>query len=59
VPSLPFFAILAAGMEKFEPAEHYMRDLLLADRSADDDMRMALSYVTFFQKVGRLRRSGS
>ena len=46
------FAILAAGMEEFEPAEHYMRDLLLADRSADDDMRMALSYVTFFQKVG-------
>ena len=28
-----------------------MRDLLLADRSADDEMRMALSYVSFFQKV--------
>jgi Queuosine biosynthesis protein QueC len=46
------FAILAAGMEQFEPAENYMRDLLLADRSADDEMRMALSYVSFFQKVG-------
>lgn len=29
-----------------------MRDLLLADRSADGEMRMALSYVSFFQKVG-------
>lgn len=46
------FAVLAAGMEQFEPAENYMRDLLLADRSADDEMRMALSYVSFFQKVG-------
>jgi len=46
------FAVLAAGMEQFEPAENYMRDLLLADRSADGEMRMALSYVSFFQKVG-------
>ena len=45
------FAVLAAGMGEHEPAENYMRDLLLADRSADDDLRMALSYVTFFQKV--------
>ena len=45
------FAVLAAGMGNYEPADNYMRDLLLADRSADDDLRMALSYVTFFQKV--------
>ena len=47
------FGILAAGMEEFEPAENYMRDLLLADRSdGDDNMRMAMSYVLLFQKVG-------
>lgn len=45
------FAVLAAGMGNYEPADNYMRELLLADRSADDDLRMALSYVTFFQKV--------
>lgn len=45
------FAVLAAGMGEHEPAENYMRDLLLADRSADDDLRMALSYVSFFQRV--------
>jgi 7-cyano-7-deazaguanine synthase in queuosine biosynthesis len=45
------FAVLAAGMGDHEPAENYMRDLLLADRSADDDLRMALSYVSFFQRV--------
>ncbi|MBB4212715.1 7-cyano-7-deazaguanine synthase [Rhodothalassium salexigens] len=45
------FAVLAAGMGGHEPAENYMRDLLLADRSADDDLRMALSYVSFFQRV--------
>ena len=46
------FAILAAGMDEHDPAENYMRDLLFADRSADGDMRMALIYVSFFQKVG-------
>jgi hypothetical protein len=46
------FAVLAAGMDEHDPAENYMRDLLLADRSADGDMRMALIYVSFFQKVG-------
>ena len=46
------FGVLAAGMGEHEPAENYMRDLLLADRSADDEMRMALSYVSFFQRVG-------
>ncbi|TDR31777.1 7-cyano-7-deazaguanine synthase [Aquamicrobium defluvii] len=45
------FAVLAAGMEDHEPSSNYMRDLLLGDRSADDDLRMALSYVSFFQKV--------
>ena len=46
------FAVLAAGMDEHDPAENYMRDLLLADRSADGDMRMALIYVSFFQRVG-------
>ena len=46
------FAILAAGMAESEPADNYMVDLLLGDRSTGDDMRMALSYVSFFQKVG-------
>jgi hypothetical protein len=46
------FAILAAGMAEYEPADNYMVDLLLGDRSTGDDMRMALSYVSFFQKVG-------
>jgi len=45
------FAVLAAGMGDHEPSSNYMRDLLLGDRSADDDLRMALSYVSFFQKV--------
>jgi hypothetical protein len=46
------FAVLAAGMGGHEPSENYKRDLLLADRSADVDLRMALSYVSFFQRVG-------
>lgn len=46
------FAVLAAGMGDHEPADSYMRDLLLADRSTDDDLRMALSYVSFFQRLG-------
>lgn len=45
------FAVLAAGMGDHEPSENYKRDLLLADRSADGDLRMALSYVSFFQRV--------
>lgn len=45
------FAVLAAGMGDHEPAGNYMRDLLLSDRSADDDLRMALSYVSFFQRI--------
>lgn len=45
------FGVLAAGMGDHEPPGNYMRDLLLADRSADDDLRMALSYVTLFQRV--------
>lgn len=47
------FAVLAAGMGEHEPVDSYMRDLLLADRSTDDDLRMALSYVSFFQRLGR------
>lgn len=46
------FAVLAAGLGEHEPAENYMRDLLLADRSADNDLRMALSYVSFFKRIG-------
>ena len=45
------FAVLAAGMGDHEPSGSYMRDLLLADHSADNDLRMALSYVAFFQRV--------
>lgn len=45
------FAVLAAGMADYEPSENYMRDLLLADRSADDDLRMALGYVSTFQRI--------
>lgn len=45
------FAILAAGMAESESADNYSVDLLLGDRSTGDDMRMALSYVAFFQKV--------
>jgi len=45
------FAVLAAGMEDHEPSANYMRDLLLGDRSADNDLRMALSYVSLFQRV--------
>lgn len=48
------FAILAAGLGEHEPSENYKRDLLLADRSSDDDLRMALSYVSFFRKVSAM-----
>ena len=46
------FGILAAGMAEFEPAENYRIELLKGDRSSKDDLRMALSYVSFFKKVG-------
>lgn len=45
------FAVLAAGIGEYEPADNYMRDVLLADRSVDDELRLALSYVALFQKV--------
>jgi hypothetical protein len=45
------FAVLSAGMGDHESAGNYMRDLLLSDRSTDDDLRMALSYVSFFQRI--------
>lgn len=45
------FGVLAAGMEEFEPSANYMSDLLLSDRSANDDMRMALSHVSLFQRI--------
>ncbi len=46
------FGILAAGLGEHEPAANYKIDLLTADRSASDDLRMAVSYVAFFKKVG-------
>ena len=45
------FAILAADMGEYEAASNYMVDLLLEDRSQDEDngMKMAASYVKFAQ----------
>lgn len=45
------FAILSAGLGDHEPSGNYACDLLVSDRSADDDLRMALSYVAFFQRI--------
>jgi len=45
------FAVLAAGMEKFEPTSTYCLDLLTSDRTGDEKLRMALSYVAFFNKL--------
>ncbi len=45
------FGILAAGLGEQEPATNYKIDLLTADRSTNDDLRMAVSYVSFFKKV--------
>lgn len=41
------FAVLAAGAAEFEPAEGYGVDLLTGQRSADDEIRLAVSYVKF------------
>jgi hypothetical protein len=46
------FGILAAGLGEFEPASNYKVDLLTADRSTGDDLRIAVSYVSFFRKIG-------
>lgn len=45
------FAILAAGMENAEPAEKYMTDLLIGDRSLDTEVRMAVAYVKCCQTL--------
>lgn len=45
------FGILAAGLGEQEPATNYKIDLLTEDRSTNDDLRMAVSYVSFFKKV--------
>ncbi|MFN3626090.1 MAG: 7-cyano-7-deazaguanine synthase [Hyphomicrobium sp.] len=45
------FGILAASLGDHEPATNYKIDLLTADRSTSDDLRMAVSYVSFFKKV--------
>lgn len=51
------FAILAAGLEQYEPSQNYKRDLLLGDRSADDELRMALSYVAVFRDVAAMPKA--
>jgi len=51
------FAVLAAGLEQYEPPQNYKRDLLLGDRSADDELRMALSYVAFFRDVAAMPKA--
>jgi hypothetical protein len=51
------FSILAAGMAKDEPSTNYRIDLLTADRSQDDDMRLAVSYVDFVKRVLATPRS--
>lgn len=50
------FAILAAGLEDFDPAENYAVDLLMSDRSTDDSLQMALSYVSFFRAIGSVQK---
>lgn len=41
------FAVLAAGAGELEPADGYGIDLLFGRRDADDDVRLAVSYVKF------------
>jgi DNA-binding response OmpR family regulator len=48
------FAILAAGLEEFDPAGNYGVDLLLGPRSDELELRMAVSYVKFFQGFAAL-----
>ena len=43
------FAILAAGLEEFDPIANYGVDLLLGARTEELELRMAVSYVKFFQ----------
>lgn len=50
------FAVLAAGMEAYDPADNYMCDLLLGDRGTGNDLRMALSYVTLFKRMAATPR---
>lgn len=50
------FGILAAGLGAHEPASNYKIDLLTADRSASDDRRMAVSYVSFFRRIAATNR---
>lgn len=50
------FGVLAAGLGDQEPAANYKIDLLTADRSTSDDLRMAVSYVSFFKKVAATPR---
>jgi hypothetical protein len=52
------FGVLAAGMEEFDRAANYKCDLFLGDRSHDDKLRMALSYVTLFRKIRGMKRDG-
>lgn len=43
-------------MADHDPAGQYKKDLLLSDRSADDGLRMAMHYVSFFRKVGSMTK---
>jgi len=45
------FAVLAASMEDYEPASTYRLDLMTADRTGNENLRMALNYVAFFNKL--------
>lgn len=51
------FGILAAGLGDLDPAEGYALDLLLGDRSLDQDVRMAVAYVKFFQSFASSSKS--
>jgi hypothetical protein len=51
------FSVLAAGLAEHEPASSYRVDLLTADRSVDDDMRLAVSYVDFCKRVAATPRA--
>jgi len=50
------FAVLAAGLEKHEPATTYRHDLLTADRTGDVNLRLALNYVAFFNELKGISR---
>ncbi len=48
------FSILAAGLADSDPAANYGVDLLLGPRTEELELRMAVSYVKFFQSFAAL-----